>query len=196
MQDAVKHTLLIRHPHPFPSLKLQHSCKRAGTSVPCGPSLAPEVLAFPLCCGPKYLVRYLRDMGALTLIIWDMASRQQAGQCVLPLHLIKVSNCACMGTNYALQDEEAAGHSRDARGPGGALEVDVRFLDVGCPVVGAFPVTSTVRVAAVPVHCLVGAVPVTPNLRIAAILCNRPLVLFLSHQKHVLCSFPCASKDA
>ena len=54
-----------------------------GTTVPCGPSLAPEDLLFPLCCGPKYLVRYLRDMGVLTLIVWDMASRQQVGQCVV-----------------------------------------------------------------------------------------------------------------
>jgi hypothetical protein len=28
-------------------------------------------------------VRYLRDMGSLSLIIWDMASRQQVGQCVV-----------------------------------------------------------------------------------------------------------------
>ncbi len=67
-----------------------------GTSTQCSPSLTPEVLVFPLCCGPKYLVRYLRDMGYLGLILWDMASREQVGQCVVSVQ--SIIHCACVAS--------------------------------------------------------------------------------------------------
>jgi hypothetical protein len=54
---------------------------------------------YPVCCGPKHLVRYLRDMSSLVLVL-----------------------------------EEAYTHA-----PVGRCAVDVRFLDVGRPVSGTFP---------------------------------------------------------
>ena len=54
---------------------------------------------YPVCCGPKHLIRYLRDMSSLVLVL-----------------------------------EEAATHA-----PIGRCAVDIRFLDVGRPVSGTFP---------------------------------------------------------
>ncbi len=49
----------------------------SGTYLPATPG---ESLAFPICCGPKYLTRYLRDVATLPIRVVEFTNSQTIGQ--------------------------------------------------------------------------------------------------------------------
>lgn len=57
-------------------------------------SLAPgasEAAVFPICCGPKYLIRYLKDMSSLVLHVDEAGSMAPLGRCVVDVRFLDVS---------------------------------------------------------------------------------------------------------
>ncbi len=70
-----------------------------GTRMTLAPGSTGSV-TFPVCCGPRHLMRYLRDMSSLVVALEDTRSHATVGRCT----------------------------------------IDVRFLDMGRPVSGTFPV--------------------------------------------------------
>lgn len=58
-----------------------------GVSLPCS---SLESVSFPVCCGPKYMTRYLRDCGVLRLVIIEFTGNQDLGQVSVPVHVLDV----------------------------------------------------------------------------------------------------------
>ncbi|KAG1667655.1 hypothetical protein FOA52_004682 [Chlamydomonas sp. UWO 241] len=49
-----------------------------------------EAVVFPLCCGPKYLTRYLRDMSSLVLMLEKAHTHVPIGRCVIDVRWLDV----------------------------------------------------------------------------------------------------------